>query len=71
MFPEKRKLLNKEQYRQEGIRETKKALKQLQEFCSSPECNTWKTVLRLENPIRFFFAYIYIIFNVNEYMKDS
>ncbi|XP_014488973.1 PREDICTED: nuclear envelope integral membrane protein 1 isoform X2 [Dinoponera quadriceps] len=53
MFPEKRKLLSEDQYRLEGIRETKKALKELQDYCSSPECNTWKTVLRLKNPIRF------------------
>ncbi|XP_032687912.1 nuclear envelope integral membrane protein 1-like isoform X3 [Odontomachus brunneus] len=52
-FPEKRKLINEDQYRQEGIRETVKALKELQDYCSSPECNTWKTVLRLKDPIRF------------------
>lgn len=53
MFPEKRKLLSEEQYHQEGIRQTRKALKDLQNYCSSPECNPWKTVLRLKNPIRF------------------
>ncbi|XP_029162944.1 nuclear envelope integral membrane protein 1 isoform X2 [Nylanderia fulva] len=52
-FPEKRQLLTEDQYRQEGIRQTKKALKQLQNYCSSPECNPWKTVLRLKEPIRF------------------
>ncbi|XP_011175235.1 nuclear envelope integral membrane protein 1 isoform X2 [Solenopsis invicta] len=53
VFPEKRKLLSEEQYHQEGIRQTRKALKDLQNYCSSPECNPWKTVLRLKNPIRF------------------
>ncbi|XP_012529869.1 nuclear envelope integral membrane protein 1 isoform X2 [Monomorium pharaonis] len=53
VFPEKRKLLNENQYREEGIRQTKKALKELQDYCSSPECNPWKTILRLKNPIRF------------------
>ncbi|EZA53234.1 hypothetical protein DMN91_004851 [Ooceraea biroi] len=53
VFPEKRKLLDEDEYRQEGIRETKKALKELQKYCASPECNSWKTVLRLKDPIRF------------------
>jgi len=53
MFPEKRKLLNGGQYRQEGIRQTRKALKELQNYCSSPECNPWKTILILKDPIRF------------------
>ncbi|XP_018348452.1 PREDICTED: nuclear envelope integral membrane protein 1 isoform X1 [Trachymyrmex septentrionalis] len=53
VFPEKRKLINEDQYRQEGIRQTRKALKGLQNYCSSPECNPWKTVLKLKDPIRF------------------
>lgn len=52
-FPEKRKLLSENQYRQEGIRETAKALKELQNYCSSPECNTWKTVLKLKDPTKY------------------
>ncbi|XP_011693322.1 PREDICTED: transmembrane protein 194A [Wasmannia auropunctata] len=53
VFPEKQKLLTENQYHQEGIRQTRKALKELQNHCSSPECNPWKTVLRLKDPIRF------------------
>ncbi|CAL7939298.1 unnamed protein product [Xylocopa violacea] len=53
MFPERRALLTEDQYRKEGIRETKKALNELKEYCTSPECNPWKTVLRLKDPIRF------------------
>ncbi|KAL2741661.1 nuclear envelope integral membrane protein 1 isoform X1 [Vespula maculifrons] len=53
MFPERRKLLTDNEYRKEGIQETKKALKDLQQYCSSPECNPWKTVLKLKDPIRF------------------
>ncbi|XP_043526114.1 nuclear envelope integral membrane protein 1 [Frieseomelitta varia] len=53
MFPERRKLLTEDQYRKEGIRETKKALNELKEYCASPKCNPWKTVLRLKDPIRF------------------
>ena len=52
MFPERRKLLTEDQYRKEGIRETKKALNELKEYCASPKCNPWKTVLRLKDPIR-------------------
>ncbi|GAB1859985.1 Transmembrane protein 194A [Camponotus japonicus] len=53
VFPEKRKLLSEDQYYQEGMRHTRKSLKELQNYCSSPECNPWKTVLRLKDPIRF------------------
>ncbi|XP_076624808.1 nuclear envelope integral membrane protein [Colletes latitarsis] len=53
MFPERRKLLTEDQYRKEGIRETNKALNELKGYCSSPECNPWKTVLKLKDPIRF------------------
>ncbi|XP_012286253.1 nuclear envelope integral membrane protein 1 isoform X2 [Orussus abietinus] len=52
MFPEKRKLLTEDQYQVEGIVETKKALSHLREHCSSPDCNQWKTILRLKDPIR-------------------
>lgn len=52
VFPEKRKLLSEDQYYQEGIWQTRKALKELQNYCSSPECNPWKTVLTLKDPIR-------------------
>ncbi|XP_071871791.1 nuclear envelope integral membrane protein isoform X1 [Bombus fervidus] len=53
MFPERRKLLTEDQYREEGIRETKKALEELREYCVSPKCNPWKTTLLLKDPIRF------------------
>jgi hypothetical protein len=55
VFPERRKLLDEDQYRLEGIRQTKKALKELQKYCSSPECNPWKTVLTLKDPIRLLY----------------
>lgn len=35
------------------MKETSKALKELRDYCSSPKCNQWKTVLRLENAKRF------------------
>ncbi|XP_046739234.1 nuclear envelope integral membrane protein 1 isoform X1 [Diprion similis] len=52
-FPKRRKLLTEDEYHEEGVRETEVALSSLREFCSSPECNQWKTVLRLKDPIRF------------------
>lgn len=52
-FPKRRRLLTEDEYHEEGVRETEKALSTLREYCSSPECNQWKTVLRLKDPIRF------------------
>ena len=42
-----------EEYEKEGIEETAKALKELREFCQSPQCNTWRTVSRLKSPKRY------------------
>jgi len=56
VFPEKRKLLSEDQYYQEGIQQTRKGLKELKNYCSSPECNSWKTVLKLKDPIRLQFV---------------
>lgn len=65
MFPEKRKLLSEDQYYQEGMRHTRKSLKELQNYCSSPECNPWKTVLRLKDPIRLYnFDYIHSLTSI-------
>lgn len=52
MFPERRKLLTENEFRLQAIRETNKALNELKGYCSSPESNPWKTVLRLKDPIR-------------------
>ncbi|KAF6206918.1 hypothetical protein GE061_018154 [Apolygus lucorum] len=51
--PELPKLLTEEEYYQQGAEETRKALDDLRGYCSSPECNQWKTVLRLKQPVRF------------------
>ncbi|XP_017752279.1 PREDICTED: nuclear envelope integral membrane protein 1 isoform X2 [Eufriesea mexicana] len=53
LFPERRKLLTEDEYRKEGIRETKKAITELKEYCASPKCNPWETILKLKDPIRF------------------
>ncbi|XP_011502203.1 PREDICTED: transmembrane protein 194A [Ceratosolen solmsi marchali] len=53
MFPDQRRLLTDDEYRKEGVVETKKALKGLQHYCHTPESNPWRTVLKLKDPIRF------------------
>ncbi|XP_034233712.1 nuclear envelope integral membrane protein 1 [Thrips palmi] len=52
-FPPKVELLSDDQYHEQGVRETQKALDELRGYCSSPDCNQWKTVLRLKDPVRF------------------
>ncbi|KAK4881003.1 hypothetical protein RN001_004322 [Aquatica leii] len=52
-FPPKVKCISNEEYYQQGVRETSKGLKELMNYCSSPECNQWKTVLKLQDVKRF------------------
>lgn len=52
-FPPKRKLLTLDEYAEQGVIETRKALEELKFFCSSPESKPWKTVSRLKNPKRY------------------
>ncbi|EDS33769.1 conserved hypothetical protein [Culex quinquefasciatus] len=52
-FPPKRRLLTVEEFNEQGARETIKALDELREFCSSPNCKQWNTVLKLKDPVRF------------------
>lgn len=47
------RFISVEEYEKQGILETAKALKELREYCQSPECNTWKTVSRLKSPKRY------------------
>ncbi|XP_055901474.1 nuclear envelope integral membrane protein 1-like isoform X2 [Biomphalaria glabrata] len=49
-FPPKRKLLSEEEYIIEGEIETTRALKELREYCRSPNCDAWKTLSRLNSP---------------------
>ncbi|XP_077577072.1 nuclear envelope integral membrane protein 1 isoform X2 [Stigmatopora nigra] len=51
--PQKRRLLTMVEYRKQGEEETVKALEGLRSFCSSPDCNPWKAVSRLQSPKRF------------------
>ncbi|XP_065582664.1 nuclear envelope integral membrane protein-like isoform X2 [Artemia franciscana] len=52
-FPPAVKLLTEEQYNEQGVKETKKALNDLRKHVSSPDCDTWKLVSRLKTPLRF------------------
>lgn len=52
-FPAKRKLLTLDEYHEEGIRETKKALEDLKQFCNTPESKPWKTMTKLNDPQRY------------------
>ncbi|KAG5877296.1 hypothetical protein JTB14_036365 [Gonioctena quinquepunctata] len=51
--PPKIKLLTEEEYYQQGVEETSKALNELRKYCSSPECNQWKTVRKLKDVKKF------------------
>ncbi|XP_001647772.2 nuclear envelope integral membrane protein 1 [Aedes aegypti] len=52
-FPPKRRFLTNEEYYEQGVRETTKALEELRAYCSSPDCKQWSTVLKLRDPSRF------------------
>ncbi|XP_018580078.1 nuclear envelope integral membrane protein 1 [Anoplophora glabripennis] len=52
-FPPKLKMLTNDEYYEQGVRETAKALDGLRQFCSSPECNQWNTALKLKDVKRF------------------
>lgn len=52
-FPPKRKLLSSEEYYEQGVRETTKALEDLKKYCSSPESKPWRTMTKLKDPQRY------------------
>ncbi|XP_041458208.1 nuclear envelope integral membrane protein 1-like isoform X2 [Lytechinus variegatus] len=51
--PYKPRLLTVEEFEEQGREETRNALEELRQYCSSPKCNAWKEVTRLESPKRF------------------
>ncbi|KAL3835785.1 hypothetical protein ACJMK2_021261 [Sinanodonta woodiana] len=53
IFPRKIRLLTEEEYREQGERETIKALEDLRKYCSSPQCSPWKVISKLKDPQRF------------------
>ncbi|KAL1509445.1 hypothetical protein ABEB36_004180 [Hypothenemus hampei] len=52
-FPPKIKPLTNDEYYEQGVRETAKALQELRQYCSSPKCNQWQTALKLQDVKRF------------------
>jgi hypothetical protein len=42
-----------DEYNREANDFTEKALKDLKEYCKSPDCNTWKVISRLRKPDRY------------------
>lgn len=52
-FPPKVRLLTNEEYYEQGVKETTKALNELRNYCSSPECKQWKVMRKLKDPLRF------------------
>ncbi|XP_017778560.1 PREDICTED: nuclear envelope integral membrane protein 1a isoform X2 [Nicrophorus vespilloides] len=52
-FPPKINLISEEQYHEQGVKETTKAIEDLRKFCSSPDCNQWKMFLKLKDGKRF------------------
>lgn len=53
------RLLSEDEYFDQGRIETKNALESLRQFSRSPNCDAWKTIRRLKDPMR----YIKIVFN--------
>ena len=51
-FPPKVRPLTEDEYLDQGRLETKKALDELRDYCKSPQCNAWKTMGRLKEPMR-------------------
>ncbi|BES95170.1 Uncharacterized conserved protein (DUF2215) [Nesidiocoris tenuis] len=51
--PPPHRFLTEEEYYLQGVEETKKSLEELRQFCNSPECKQWSTILKLKDPVRF------------------
>jgi NEMP family len=52
-FPPKRRLLSNDEYFEQGVLETTRALEELRNYCSSPECKQWSLMRKLKDPVRF------------------
>lgn len=46
----KPRILSEEEYIQQAIVETPKALEELRKYCKSPNCDSWKVVSKLRDP---------------------
>ncbi|XP_044259966.1 nuclear envelope integral membrane protein 1 [Tribolium madens] len=52
-FPPKIKPITNDEYYEQGVRETAKALDDLRKYCSSPECKQWQVAMKLKDVKRF------------------
>jgi len=51
--PRSRTYLTIQEYEEQGNVKTQHALEELRKYCSSPQCDSWKVVSKLENPRKF------------------
>ncbi|XP_077339689.1 nuclear envelope integral membrane protein 1 isoform X1 [Lithobates pipiens] len=51
--PSPPRFLTEEEYRKQGELETRKALEELRDYCSSPDSQSWRIVSRIQSPKRF------------------
>lgn len=51
-FPPKPRLLTVDEFHEQGVLETTRALEELKKFCSSPESKPWRMMTRLKDPQR-------------------
>lgn len=50
LFPPRVRLLTREEYERQTEETTRRELRKLQEFCRSPEANSWKIAAKVHNP---------------------
>ena len=54
-FPPKKRFLTEDEYFDQSRLQTRKALDDLRQFSKSPNCNAWRTMSRLKDPLRYQF----------------
>ena len=59
-FHPKVRLLSEDEYFEQSRLETRKALDDLRQFSRSPDCNAWKTMSRLKDPLRYLLNVVYV-----------
>lgn len=59
-FPPKPRLLTSEEFHEQGLLETTRALEELKTYCSSPESKPWRMMTRLKDPQRYVYGDDYI-----------
>jgi len=60
-----------EEYEQQCKEATEKQLKDLQEFCQSPNCNSWRVVSRIKDPKRYYLNKSFIFLLPQQKMINS